>query len=63
MRYFITLFLGYLVAAPLTTRVSLDLTQTDWTHLATYAWILFGWFVWLFIFLIGWVLWAAWITR
>ncbi len=49
MRYLLTLLLGYLLAAPLSARVPLDITQTDWTHIATYFWILFGWLFWALI--------------
>jgi|GEM_PF-6733822 len=44
-----SLLLGYVLACPLTSRVSLDITQTEWTHLLTYVWILGSGVIWLLI--------------
>ena len=46
MRIIWSLFLGYISAAPLTDRISLDLRLTEWTHLATYVWWMFSGLIW-----------------
>lgn len=47
----ISFLVAYLMAAPLTTRISLNFTETDWSSAATYAWWLFAPFIWVFIVL------------
>ena len=41
--------LAYLMAAPLTTRISLNFVETDWSSAATYAWWLFAPFIWVIL--------------
>lgn len=47
MHVIIALIIGYLVATPLSSMISLDLTATNWTHAGTYLWIVGSAFVWL----------------
>ena len=37
MRILITLILSYVAAAPLTSKISMDLTRTEWTNVWTYV--------------------------
>jgi len=39
------------MAAPLTSRISLDMTQTEWTHIMTYVFWAFGGVIWALIVL------------
>lgn len=48
----IGLLISYMLACPLTDRISLDLTQTHWTDLMTYVIWLFAGFIWLVIVLL-----------
>lgn len=60
MGRFIRLILGallaYVIAAPLTSRIQMDLADTAWTDLWTYVIWAFGLFIWLIIFAVGGVL-------
>ena len=46
----ISVIVSYLIACPLTSRISLDLTQTHWTDLMTYIIWFFAGFIWTAIF-------------
>lgn len=46
MRIIFSLFLGYILAAPLTDKISLDLRLTEWGNLLTYVWWLTSGLVW-----------------
>jgi hypothetical protein len=46
MKPLISLLIGYILAAPLTTLVSLDMRQTEWFNLLTYFWIVASAAVW-----------------
>ena len=59
MRVIWGLFLGYILAAPLTEKISLDLRLTEWTHLGTYVWWMFAGLIWVGIFFAGVGLFAA----
>lgn len=50
MQVLVSLLIGYLLACPLTPRVSLDITQTEWTHIMTYVWIAFSGVIWAVVF-------------
>lgn len=41
-----TLLLGYVLAAPLTTKISLDLRLTEWAHIGTYFWWFLSGSIW-----------------
>jgi hypothetical protein len=41
---------AYVIAAPLTSRISMDVAQTAWTDLWTYVFWAFGLFIWMGIF-------------
>lgn len=51
MRAIFFLFISYIAAAPLTSRIEMDLTQTDWTSLWTYFFWLFSLAIWVGLFL------------
>lgn len=59
MRYIICLVVAYLTAAPMTSRISLDLTQTEWTHVLTYVWLAGAWIVWGILFFVAFIVFAA----
>jgi len=40
----------YLIAAPLTERISLDLRLTHWWDITTYLFLIFGGLIWVVIF-------------
>ena len=46
LRYIIFAIIAYALAAPLTSRISFDLTQTEWTNLWTYVWWAGSFVVW-----------------
>ena len=50
MQVLFSLLIGYLLACPLTSRVSLDIMQTEWTHIMTYVWIAFSGVIWAIAF-------------
>ena len=49
MKNVLHIVLAYLLACPLTSMVSLDLTQTEWTNILTYLWIAFAGVIWTLI--------------
>ncbi|NOX50670.1 MAG: hypothetical protein GXP16_09060 [Gammaproteobacteria bacterium] len=49
IRFAIAAFLAYLIAAPLTSTISMDLSQTQWASLWTYFFWAFGLFIWIAI--------------
>lgn len=50
MRTLVTIVLCYLIAAPLTDRISLDLRLTHWWDITTYLFLIFGGLIWVVIF-------------
>lgn len=44
---------AYVIAAPLTSRISMDVAETAWTDLWTYVFWAFGLLIWLVVFAIG----------
>lgn len=46
MRYILCALISYIMAAPLTSLISFDLTETAWTNLWTYIWWAGSWMVW-----------------
>lgn len=59
MRFVLCGLVSYILAAPLTSRISLDLTRTEWTHIMTYVWWGASWFVWAIIAFVAMILIAA----
>lgn len=43
----------YVIAAPLTVHISMDLTQTHWANAWTYVFWLLGFPIWLLLLLVG----------
>lgn len=50
MKHLVILVACYLIAAPLTERISLDLRLTHWWDIATYLFLIFGAAIWVVIF-------------
>lgn len=50
MGFIFRLVVGYLLACPLSSLVSLDMTQTAWGNILTYIWILGAFTIWSIIF-------------
>lgn len=50
MKQIIIIVACYLIAAPLTDRISLDLRLTHWWDIATYVFLIFGAAIWVLIF-------------
>lgn len=46
LKYVICPLVAYLMAAPLTSLISLDLRETEWLHVLTYVWWAGSWVVW-----------------
>ena len=53
MRIVFGLVISYLMAAPLTELISLDMTQTHWGNILTYVIWMFSGVIWLFIIFVG----------
>ena len=51
MKQLTSILISYIMAAPLTSRISLDITQTEWTHIMTYVFWVFGGVIWALIVL------------
>ena len=49
MKYAVTAIVSYLLAAPLTSLISLDMRLTEWTNIMTYVFWLFAVVIWGFI--------------
>ncbi len=49
-RFCLSALFAYVIAAPLTSRISMDVAQTAWTDLWTYVFWAFGLFIWMGIF-------------
>lgn len=49
LRFIACPLVAYIMAAPLTSLISLDLRETEWTHVMTYVWWAGSWVVWGFI--------------
>lgn len=52
MRAVFFLFFSYIAAAPLTSYIEMDLTQTNWASLWTYFFWVFSLVIWLAIFFV-----------
>jgi hypothetical protein len=50
LRFCIRALFAYVIAAPLTSRISMDVAHTSWTDLWTYVFWTFGLFIWMGIF-------------
>lgn len=49
MKHLVSILFAYLLACPLTERVSLDVMQTEWTNILTYIWIACAGLIWVAI--------------
>ena len=53
MKYIVQILFAYLMAAPLTDKVELNLANTEWTNILTYVWIAGAGAAWMAIFMAG----------
>jgi hypothetical protein len=63
LRYIICPVVAYIMAAPLTSLISLDLRETEWTNIVTYLWLIGAWIVWGLIALVAAALFLAWAEK
>lgn len=63
MRFLIILIVSYVAAAPLTSKISMDLTQTDWTNVWTYVIWAFSFAIWGAIAIFAVIFIALWASR
>ena len=62
IKFGVAALFSYVIAAPLTSHISMDVSQTDWANLWTYAFWAFGSLIWSAFFAVGIFIIAAIIT-
>lgn len=53
LKLMLALVLAYIAAAPLTSKISMDLSQTEWTNVWTYLIWSTSFFIWALILIFG----------